>query len=115
MDFFKVTHENFYEEEVFRITITQSDLLPKLIIPSPKVIFNLMYCTYQEDEIAPLLNGEDFYYTDNNFSITQKDGLTTFQVGTSIESSIEISIPFRLCEETLKAWVENSDSSSEDN
>lgn len=69
------------------------------------VKMNFGFCMEIDDEIMPLLHGEDFVYKDRGFRIDQKDGITTFSVIDKEYASCSVSVKFQDCRKALKFWV----------
>ena len=67
--------------------------------------FTLSGCMHPEDEIEPLLRGEDYKYSDCELTIEQKDGITSFILATDNGTDFNISFPATLCSESLRKWV----------
>jgi hypothetical protein len=63
---------------------------------------------HPNEEIQPLLRGEDYHYSDSNFEIVQKDRVTTFKLDNGEDTTFEISVDFDVCSEALKTWVDQA-------
>ena len=73
-----------------------------------KIVVNAGPCMHCYEEIQPLLQGEDYEYSDCNFLILQKKGETTFSLNNSEGTTFDISAPTSDYIEALKFWVEQT-------
>ena len=93
--------------EIVEITRESSRFV--ILVPAlpMEISVSLSGCMHPEEEIEPLLRGEDYSYGDCNLEIDQKNGTTTFSIsnGDGDRSKFEISMPWTVCAGPLRRWV----------
>lgn len=72
-----------------------------------KIVIHAGPCMHCNEEIQPLLRGENYEYGDCNFDITQRDGMTTFSLSNCEGTTFDITVSASECAEALKFWVES--------